>query len=163
MVGSSQHPSRHAAPPSPERRSLLNLLLAGGLLGWMGTVVYPVLRYLSPLRESARADEAVLGDKAKRDLLDNGFAIVALGTDRVLVFRDPAQRLRATSAKCTHEGCTVRYKADEGLIWCACHNGKFDLEGRVISGPPPRPLLAFKASGSLDTKVVISRPDEVRS
>jgi len=25
-------------------------------------------------------------------------------------------------------------------VWCACHNGVYDLEGRNVSGPPPRPL-----------------------
>jgi cytochrome b6-f complex iron-sulfur subunit len=159
MAESPRDPAQPSSPLSPGRRSLLDLLLAGGLLGWLGTVVYPVLRYLSPLRESERADEAVLGDKAKQDLLDSGFAIVALGTERVLVLRDSKGQLRATSAKCTHEGCTVRYKADEGIIWCACHNGRFDLGGRVLSGPPPRPLVAYKTSGSLDTKVVISREE----
>jgi Rieske Fe-S protein len=135
----------------------MNVLFTGGLLTWAGTVFYPLLRYLSPLREASREDEVTLGDKAKKDILDAGFAIVTLGTERVLVLRDSAGRLRATAAKCTHEGCTVRYKADESLIWCACHNGRFDLDGRVISGPPPRPLSAFQASGSLDTKVVITR------
>jgi len=43
------------------------------------------------------------------------------------------------------------------VIWCACHNGRFDLDGRVLSGPPPRPLAAFKTSGSLDTRIVVSR------
>jgi Rieske Fe-S protein len=142
------------------RRSALSVLLGGGLVAWAATVIYPVLRYLSPLRESAQADEVVLGDKAKKELLDSGFAIVSLGSVRVLVLRDIAGRLRATSAKCTHEGCTVRYKADESLIWCACHNGRFDLNGRVLSGPPPRPLTAYKASGSLETKVVISRQEQ---
>jgi Rieske Fe-S protein len=156
MTDLPARPPIDAGPASPSRRHVLDLLLAGGLIGWLATVLYPVLRYLSPLRESARADEAELGAKAKQDLLGEGFTIVALGTERVLVLRDSTGRLRATSAKCTHEGCTVRYKADEGLIWCACHNGRFDLDGRVISGPPPRPLLAYRASGSLDTKVVIS-------
>jgi len=61
----------------------------------------------------------------------------------------PRGRLRATSAKCTHEGCTVRYKADESIIWCACHNGRFDLDGRVLSGPPRAPWSPSRASGSL--------------
>ncbi len=153
--------TRREAPSEPERsapsrRTVLDLLLGSALLAWVGTVVYPVVRYLSPLRETGGADEVVLGDKNKHDLLDQGFAIVALGTARVLVFRDPTGKLRATSAKCTHEGCTVRYKGDEGIIWCACHNGRFDVDGRVLSGPPPRPLQAFKASGSLETKVVIT-------
>jgi Rieske Fe-S protein len=160
MSDESRRPPLEPFAETPGRRGALSLLLGGGLLAWAATVIYPMLRYLSPLRESARADEVVLGDKAKKDLLDNGFAIVALGSERVLVLRDSAGRLRATSAKCTHEGCTVRYKADESLIWCACHNGRFDLDGRVLSGPPPRPLVAYKVSGSLDTKVVISRQAE---
>ncbi|KAB2967623.1 MAG: ubiquinol-cytochrome c reductase iron-sulfur subunit [Thermoanaerobaculia bacterium] len=139
------------------RRQLLGYLLGTSLAGWLGTVLYPVLRYLSPFEEAVNADEVELDDKAKASLAGSGFAIVALGGERVLVFRDPKGRLRATSAKCTHEGCTVRYKADESIIWCACHNGRFDLDGRVLSGPPPRALVAFKASGTPETKVVISR------
>jgi cytochrome b6-f complex iron-sulfur subunit len=144
----------------PQRRTLLTGLLGVSLAGWLATVLYPVLRYLSPLEQTGSADETDLNDKAKADIAAAGFSIVALGTDRVLVFKDPKGGLRALSAKCTHEGCTVQYKADESLIWCACHNGKFDLDGRVLSGPPPRPLTAFRASGSLDTKVVVSRQDE---
>jgi Rieske Fe-S protein len=139
------------------RRGFLNVLLGAGFTAWLGTVLYPVLRYLSPLKESGGADEVVLADKARADIEAAGFAIVPLGVERVLVFRDSRGALRALSAKCTHEGCTVQYKADQGLVWCACHNGRFDVDGRVISGPPPRPLAAYKASGSLDTKVVVSR------
>jgi len=144
----------------PQRRTLLSGLLGVSLTGWLATVLYPVLRYLSPLEQTGSADETDLNDKAKADIAAAGFSIVALGTDRVLVFKDPKGSLRALSAKCTHEGCTVQYKANESLIWCACHNGKFDLDGRVLSGPPPRPLTAFKASGSLDTKVVVSRQEQ---
>lgn len=140
-----------------DRRSFVNLMLGAGLTGWLATILYPVLRYLSPLQRSASADEVVVGDKAKGDIAAAGFAIVALGAERVLVFRDPQQQMRACSAKCTHEGCTVQYKADESIIWCACHNGRFDLDGRVLSGPPPRPLAAYKVAGSLDTKLVVTR------
>jgi Rieske Fe-S protein len=153
------HETPTAAASAIPRRRVLDLLLGGGLLAWLGTVLYPVVRYLSPLPEASSADEVVLGDKAKHDITDQGFAIVALGTARVMVFQDPKGKLRATSAKCTHEGCTVRYKADESVIWCACHNGHFDLDGRVLSGPPPRPLQVYQASGSLDTQVVV-RPGE---
>jgi len=150
-------PDRPLPSPTASRRGFLNVLLGAGLTAWLGTVLYPVLRYLSPLEESGSADEVVLADKARQDIETSGFAIVPLGVERVLVFRDARGGLRALSAKCTHEGCTVQYKADQGLVWCACHNGRFDVEGRVISGPPPRPLLAYKTSGSLDTKVVVSR------
>ena len=141
----------------PTRRGLLNGLLGASLFGWMATALYPILRYLSPLHLTANADEIELPDKAKGDIAAAGFAIVALGSERVLVLRDPQGKLRATSAKCTHEGCTVQYKQDESIIWCACHNGRFDLDGRVLSGPPPRALAVYKASASLETRVVISR------
>ena len=150
-------PDLPESPDRPSRRKLLNGLFGTSLLAWVATALFPIVRYLSPLQVTSNADEAELNDKAKSDIAANGFSIIALGTARVLVLRDPQGKLRATSAKCTHEGCTVQYKADESIIWCACHNGRFDLDGRVLSGPPPRALAVFKTSGSLDTKVVISR------
>jgi len=152
--------ARAPEPERPEpatRRKALGLLLGTSLTGWLATVLYPILRYLSPLPDSSNADEVELGDKAKADIAAAGFSIVALGAERVIVFDDPRGGLRALSAKCTHEGCTVQYKKDESLIWCACHNGRFNLEGRVLSGPPPRPLEPYRATGSLDTRVVVSK------
>ena len=34
----------------------------------------------------------------------------------------------------------MQYRPDLSRIWCACHNGHFDLNGKNIAGPPPRPL-----------------------
>jgi len=48
----------------------------------------------------------------------------------------------AYSAICTHQGCTVDYlKAGKKLI-CPCHSGSFDPfdSGKVVAGPPERPL-----------------------
>jgi Rieske Fe-S protein len=52
--------------------------------------------------------------------------------------------LRAFNAVCTHFECTVRYRAETGDIFCGCHEGVYDLNGRNISGPPPRPLEAYR-------------------
>jgi Rieske Fe-S protein len=41
---------------------------------------------------------------------------------------------------CTHLGCRVRWIADQESFFCPCHNGVFDAQGSVVSGPPPRPL-----------------------
>jgi Rieske Fe-S protein len=70
--------------------------------------------------------------------------------------RTPAGELRAFSAVCTHLNCTVQYRADIGHIWCACHNGHFDLSGQNISGPPPRPLDAFVVNVR-GTQIVVSK------
>jgi Rieske Fe-S protein len=47
----------------------------------------------------------------------------------------------AFSQKCTHLSCAVIPRPDEGVFHCPCHEGSFELRtGRVIAGPPPRPL-----------------------
>jgi menaquinol-cytochrome c reductase iron-sulfur subunit len=46
----------------------------------------------------------------------------------------------ALSARCTHLSCNVSWRADESRFACPCHRGYYDVDGEVISGPPPRPL-----------------------
>jgi Rieske Fe-S protein len=70
--------------------------------------------------------------------------IVRFGNKPVILVRTAAGELRAFSATCTHLDCTVQYRKDMGVIWCACHNGRYDLSGRNIAGPPPRPLDEFR-------------------
>ena len=46
----------------------------------------------------------------------------------------------AISATCSHLGCIVTWDEEQKIFKCPCHNGRYDDQGRVISGPPPRPL-----------------------
>jgi menaquinol-cytochrome c reductase iron-sulfur subunit len=46
----------------------------------------------------------------------------------------------AMSNICTHLGCHVRWITEQDHFLCPCHNGVFDSTGKVVSGPPPRPL-----------------------
>jgi len=41
---------------------------------------------------------------------------------------------------CTHLGCPFNWDDKTGTFECPCHNGVFDIDGRVVGGPPPRPL-----------------------
>lgn len=41
---------------------------------------------------------------------------------------------------CTHVGCPIRWNPQAGRFFSPCHGGVFDKEGRVLAGPPPRPL-----------------------
>jgi Rieske Fe-S protein len=63
---------------------------------------------------------------------------------------------KAYSGICTHLNCTVQFKDNTRQIWCACHNGLYDLNGKVVSGPPPRPLEEFTVRVRGD-EVIISR------
>jgi len=60
----------------------------------------------------------------------------------LIVINDGGQ-LRAVSGICTHENCEVEWRAELGIIQCPCHDGRFDTRGKVLSGPPPAPLLQF--------------------
>jgi Rieske Fe-S protein len=104
------------------------------------SALYPVIRYLTPLPLAGPTGPVRLTRAEVSKLESEKFAIVPVGRSRVLVFEDSGGELHALDAKCTHEGCTVRYKPGDAIIWCACHNGRFDLNGRVLAGPPPRPL-----------------------
>lgn len=58
-----------------------------------------------------------------------------------LLIRPDAERFLAFEQKCTHLGCPVLYRPEQKILRCPCHEGIFDAEtGKVLAGPPPRPL-----------------------
>ncbi len=139
----------------PTRRSVLNFLLTVGGLGWLGSVLYPVISYLRPLPMQGPSGPVALTRAEVTKIERDKFAIIPVGTKRVIVLEDSSGELHALDAKCTHEGCTVRYVSGEALIWCACHNARFDLEGRVLGGPPPRPLSRHVVQRKADGGIVV--------
>jgi cytochrome b6-f complex iron-sulfur subunit len=48
--------------------------------------------------------------------------------------------------RCTHLGCTVPWRDDEGQSHCPCHGSMFNTRGEVIGGPAPRPLDLFPST-----------------
>jgi cytochrome b6-f complex iron-sulfur subunit len=65
------------------------------------------------------------------------------GKDLLLV-RTAEREVKAISTTCTHLGCSVYWQQDKNQFYCPCHQGVFDKNGRVISGPPPRPLDSYR-------------------
>jgi len=63
----------------------------------------------------------------------------------VFLVRSASGDVRALSSTCTHLGCRVSYDAATKLIKCPCHGGTFTPDGRVVAGPPPRPLPQLSA------------------
>jgi len=125
-----------------ERRSFIGWLLGGGVAASLGSFLYPVVRFVNPPAVSEAAVNEVSAGRVQ-DLRVNSGKIVKFGSRPVLLIRSGETEWRAFSAVCTHLNCTVQYREDAHTIWCACHNGTYDLNGSVISGPPPRPLDEF--------------------
>lgn len=124
------------------RRSLLSYLLGGGAFASIASFLLPVLRYLTPPEVTQVATNEVSGGKVS-DLKPNSGKIVKFGSKPALLVRTSETEWKAFSAVCTHLNCTVQYQDTTRQIWCACHNGTYDMSGRVVSGPPPRPLEEF--------------------
>ncbi|HCV42528.1 MAG TPA: plastoquinol--plastocyanin reductase [Bacteroidetes bacterium] len=125
------------------KRDFLKYVLGGGLMAWVASVVYPLFAYLKPPKQAEVEVSSVKVGKLATIEKDSG-TIVRFGNKPVILLRTSNGELRAFSATCTHLDCTVQYRKDLGVIWCACHNGKYDFNGKNIAGPPPRPLDEFR-------------------
>jgi Rieske Fe-S protein len=77
------------------------------------------------------------------ELPSNTGKIFKFGSKPGIVIRTETGEVKAFSASCTHLDCIVQYDPASKEIVCACHNGKYDLTGKNVSGPPPRPLEEF--------------------
>ena len=104
------------------------------------SVFYPVVKFLIPPKIAEPTTFTVTLPWKTTELKANSGRIFRFGSRPGLILKTPAGDLRAFSAVCTHLDCTVQYREDRQEIWCACHNGKYDLSGKNVSGPPPRPL-----------------------
>ena len=120
------------------RRTFLDWVIRGGLLSALAAMVFPALEYLWPVTRQGPAvgmKEVAL----EEELPVWGAKKVILGGSALLLVRT-AQGFRAYSAICTHLGCIVDWDHAKREILCPCHAGLFNLDGNVVSGPPPRPL-----------------------
>jgi len=120
------------------------------LLGGIGAVLaaaagWSIWGYLAPPPGG--------GEKSKVRLARN---LVPLGGAHFFQFRGhPAVVLQvapgkfhAFSAICTHLGCIVQWFSDKGEFICPCHGGRFSPDGKVLGGPPPRPLDSIQVAVS---------------
>lgn len=125
------------------RRSFLKYLLSGASLALAGFILYPILAYLKPPKSKSLEINSVKVAKLGEIPVDSSI-IFRFGNKPGILIRKSKDDFRAFDATCTHLDCTVQYKKELGVIWCACHNGKYDLNGKNISGPPPKPLNPYK-------------------
>ena len=142
-----------------DRRTFLDALLTTGFVSTAVAIAYPVAEYLVPPAGGEPATQTASAGPAAA-LKPNSAAIFKFGNRPGIVVRTPDGEIRAFSAVCSHLDCTVQFKSDTSQLWCACHNGTYDLAGNVVSGPPPRGLEKFvvnlRGDGN-DAEIVVSR------
>lgn len=123
------------------RRRFLSCMLGGGAGTLAAGVGVPAVYYAGNLKEEPPPSFLKLS-RAESDLAPGKSKLIRYGRIPVLLFKtpEPQSELRAFIAICTHFDCTVGYREEENCIFCACHEGRYDVDGNVISGPPPEPL-----------------------
>ncbi len=119
------------------RRSFLNRLV----LTWAGITSLPVVstiyKFINPPKQTFEGS-AVVGTVS--ELTAGTDRTLMLGNRPVIVITVGEGRHRAYRANCTHLGCVVKFRADHGDIYCACHGSIFNLDGVPVKGPASRPL-----------------------
>jgi len=124
-------------------RRWINLLLGTGVLASIASFLYPALRYIIPPLVSESTSRSAVAAKVG-ELKNNASKVFKFGSEPAILIRTSDGQYKAFSAVCTHLSCTVQYRGDTHQVWCPCHNGIYDLNGRNVSGPPPRPLVAYE-------------------
>lgn len=138
------------------RRRFLDWLLGTTAAALAAAVAYPVIRYIIPPEASESAASAVTLDFGPDDVRANSGRIFKFGSKPGILIKTASGELRAFSATCTHLACIVQYRPDFGHIWCACHNGHFDVNGTNVQGPPPAPLERYDVNVR-GSQIVVSR------
>ena len=85
-----------------------------------------------------------LTQSANASLNTSGGSVVSNG---VIVVNTGGSFIAVTQ-RCTHSSCNVAYNQSSDNFVCPCHGGTFDINGNVISGPPPSPLKNYTVSRS---------------
>ncbi len=134
------------------RRDFLGWVIRGGLFTTLAGMLLPALTYLWPVTRQGPA-----GGMQEIGPVDDipvwGSKKVILGGSAVLIIRT-SKEFKAFSAICTHLGCLVDWDGHKHEMVCPCHAGLFDTDGRVVAGPPPRPLPSYQVS-VIDGKVFV--------
>jgi cytochrome b6-f complex iron-sulfur subunit len=119
------------------RDFMANIILGTGTVLGLGSLAYPFLEYLYPVVPPIKLVEVPAGKPD--DIPPDGVLLVQLPEGPVMLQKTDNE-VRALSAICTHLGCTVQWHPEEKKFICPCHQGFYDFNGNVLSGPPPRPL-----------------------
>jgi cytochrome b6-f complex iron-sulfur subunit len=138
-----------------KRRNFINFFLGGSLAGTLIAFLYPVIRYILPTKQTEAVIKKISAAKVG-ELAPNTSKIFKFGTSPGILINTLDGELRAFDAVCTHLTCTVIYEPDTNTILCPCHNGRFDLSGNVVSGPPPAPLKSYAVDIS-GNDIIISK------
>jgi len=122
------------------RRQFLGVVWAASLVGLFGQAGASLFQFFKP-----RIEPGAFGDKVVAGQLDEfePGTVSHIPKGRFYIARLEDGGLIALWQRCTHLGCTIPWRENEGRFLCPCHSSIFNPVGEVISGPAPRPMDLF--------------------
>jgi menaquinol-cytochrome c reductase iron-sulfur subunit len=164
--------NRQPSPQELNRRRFLAYL--SGLLAGIITLIIaiPIIGFvISPLLRPKKESWVKLGPVSaltpgqpikfaySYQLIDGWFEKTAHATAYAVLLAAGTEDIIVLSNICTHLGCGVRWDDTQQKFLCPCHNGSFDIEGKNVAGPPPRPLP--KLQWKIDQDMILAKVEEV--
>lgn len=144
---------REAQKSPPNRRQFLDYLLGTSAFATLAAIFYPIFRFMTPPQVVESQQNSVVAAKTSEIPVNSG-KIFKFGSKPGIIIRTDTGDLKAFSASCTHLDCIVQYQPNSKNMFCACHGGQFDLTGKNVAGPPPRPLEEYVVNIKGDDIVV---------
>ncbi len=129
-----------------KRRDFLTLITRAFLGLWALGGGAAIAVYLRPPEKHETGGDRVARVGLLEDMRVGEARMVRHGVTPFFVIRLDQTRVVAMSAVCTHVRCILGFDRDKKVIVCPCHDGRFDLAGNVLSGPPQRPLPTYSVS-----------------
>ncbi|HDP99654.1 MAG TPA: ubiquinol-cytochrome c reductase iron-sulfur subunit [bacterium] len=137
------------------RRNFISFSLYSSLSALAAATIYPIIRFILPPKIPQAVQNEVVAAKIG-ELNPNSSKIFKFGPNPGILILTEDGKYKAFSATCTHLDCIVQYQTEMKHIWCACHNGHFDLFGKNLSGPPPAPLEEYTVT-LINDEIIVSK------
>lgn len=138
-----------------KRRDFLSWLLSGSFIISGIALAWGIVKFVYPVKSTSALPREAQLVALTNQLSEGKGKKVVYANKPVWVIHDRRGNYKALSAICTHLGCIAEWQEDKQIFFCPCHAGFFDDNGRVLSGPPPRPLPEYSLKIK-DEKIYIS-------
>jgi cytochrome b6-f complex iron-sulfur subunit len=125
---------------SISRRRLMAYAWIGAAAIVMGELTFGTFAFLWPRRKGPKVETVFIAGKVTDFKVGE---ITPFRKERTFILRTEGGFL-AISAICTHLHCIVNWNEMLKKFECPCHGAKFNQNGEVLEGPPPRPLDLYK-------------------
>ncbi|MFD2148281.1 FAD-dependent oxidoreductase [Mucilaginibacter antarcticus] len=109
--------------------------------------IKPITGFTEFIKENADVAYHFVADRFNIDETESlqGLApgtgkVVEVDGEKIAAYRDEAGKIHALTPVCTHAACIVNFNDAERSWDCPCHGARYDIDGKVITGPATRGL-----------------------